>query len=174
MHRRGTAGADAAVGSGIWSAPMRTAPPLVRGVIVGLTLSIVLVLVACSGNGGSAGGGEPGSSDATKDLTSVPAAEFEDLSGEGATTIVAKDNSYVPQFITVSPGTKITFDNKGRAAHNVIPVQKGAFEKIATEDLQPGDSDTIVLDEPGVYPYYCSLHGTPDKGMFGRIIVAES
>ena len=153
---------------------MRTALPVVRGAIIGLTLSIVLVLIACSGADSSAGDGEPGSGDATADLTPVPAADFEDLTGKGATTVVAKDNSYVPQFITVSPGTKITFDNKGRAAHNVIPVQKGAFEKIATEDLQPGDSDTIVLDEPGEYPYYCSLHGTPDKGMIGRITVAES
>ena len=152
---------------------MRAATPTVRGVILALTLPIVLFLVACSGSD-SASGDAPGSDAATADLTPVPASDFEDLTGEAATTVLAKDNSYVPQFITVSPGTKITFDNKGRAAHNVIPVEKGAFDKIPTEDLQPGDTDTIVIDEPGEYPYYCSLHGTPDKGMYGRIVVAET
>jgi len=137
----------------------------------GAVLVVLATVVAgCSGSEGSAGGA---TGDKSSTLSSIPASDLEDLTGLGATTVVAKDNSFVPQFITVSPGTKITFDNKGRAAHNVIPVDDGAFDKITTEELQPGDTDVLVLDEPGEYPYYCSLHGTPDRGMYGRIIVTD-
>jgi plastocyanin len=30
-----------------------------------------------------------------------------------------------------------------------------------------------VLDEPGDYAYYCSLHGTPTAGMIGGLRVVE-
>ena len=36
------------------------------------------------------------------------------------------------------------------------------------------DDPIVFPGEPGMYPYYCSLHGTPSKGMVGRVQVAES
>jgi plastocyanin len=50
-------------------------------------------------------------------------------------------------------------------------VEDGAFEPIEIADLQPGDASSITFDEPGEYPYYCSLHGTTTKGMVGAIRV---
>ena len=50
-----------------------------------------------------------------------------------------RDNTFGPQYITVSPGTEITFTNNGRNPHNALPVEEGAFEDVAVDELQPDD-----------------------------------
>ena len=126
----------------------------------------VVMLAACS----SSGGDSSSSAEGDVDLT-VPESEWVDETGKGSVTVITKDNTFTPKYMTVSPGTKIVFDNRGRTAHNVIPSNKDQFEPIQVDDLQPADKATLVLDDPGEYPYYCSLHGTPTKGMIGAIRV---
>lgn len=145
-----------------------------RSKILPVLLLLVALLASCGGDGdGAEGGGGGGGNDPTADLPEVPDSDFEDMTGKSAITIDAKDNVFDPQFVTVSPGTKITFENVGRNPHNVIPVDKAQFDAVPTDQFQPDDVATLVFDEPGVYPYYCSLHGTPSAGMDGRIRVAE-
>lgn len=133
------------------------------------TLSLVAVLaVSCSGSGSSEGSGD---AEATKGLPEVPASDYTDETGQASIVIDTRDNTFKPQYVTVSAGTKLVFDNRGRTPHNVIPVEADEFEAVPTEDLQPGDEASIVFDEPGEYPYYCSLHGTKTKGMTGRVKV---
>jgi len=96
------------------------------------------------------------------------------------------DNSYRPLDLTIEVGTEVRFDNKGRNEHNILPdvVKSDAelIELLATDDsptawgvvsteLSPGDEYSHVFLEPGVYPYYCSIHGVPGKGMYGVIVV---
>ena len=138
--------------------------------------SCFVLAVSCAGSN-SAGSPDPSASpgdQATQGLPEVPHSKFVDKTSLPEVTVIVKDNVYSPQYITVSPGTKVVFNNQGRNPHNVIPVQKGAFEQIATDDLQPDEQAQVIFDEPGMYPYYCSLHGTPKAGMNGRVQVAES
>lgn len=137
-----------------------------RARILVLLIAVAVVVVACGGDEG--GGGDP-----TEGLPEVADSEFEDLTGQTEIVIEAKDNVFDPEYVTVSPGTEITFDNRGRAPHNVVASSKGQFETIPADELQAGDTATIVFDEPGIYPYYCSLHGTASAGMIGRIRVAQ-
>lgn len=140
-----------------------------------LTSCFVLAM-SCAGSD-SADSPDPSASpseQATQGLPVVPESKFVDKTSLPEVTVIVKDNVNSPPYITVSPGTKVVFINQGRNPHNVIPVQKGSFEQIATDDLQPDEQDQVVFDEPGMYPYYCSLHGTPSKGMVGRVQVAES
>ncbi len=105
-------------------------------------------------------------------LPPVPESDYVDQTGKAEITIQAVDNSYRSQYTKVSPGTKVTFENRGRNPHNVIAVQEGQFTDIPTDKFQPGDSGTITVpDTPGEVPYYCSLHGTPRAGMVGRLLV---
>ena len=134
-----------------------------------LLLSLLIPVVLAVGCGSDS----DGSADPSN-RPSVPDTEFVDETGESSITIDTKDNSFTPQYVTVSPGTKIVFENRGRTAHNVIPSVEDQFEAIPVADLQPGDSATLKLDETGDYPYYCSLHGTKTKGMIGAIKVAAS
>jgi plastocyanin len=101
----------------------------------------------------------------------VPAADFQDATGQEAVVVQARDNTFVGQHVTVSPGTEVTFDNRGRNPHNAVPVEDDAFTEVPTEDLQPGDQVTVAFDEPGDYPYYCTLHGTTTAGMTGTVRV---
>lgn len=131
------------------------------------SLAVVLVAaVALVGCGDDSGG------DATAGLPEVADADYVDMTGEDSVTIDAKDNVFDPQYVTVSPGTKVVFDNRGRNPHNVIAVQQGAFTDVPTDKLQPGDTAEVIFDDEGDFPYYCSLHATPSKGMTGRVRVA--
>lgn len=142
-----------------------------KSVVVALSILVVVGATACSSGSSEVGSGGP--SDPTEGLDEVADSEYEDLTGQAQITIDARDNTFEAQYVTVSPGTKVEFDNVGRNPHNVIPVVKDAFEDVPTDDLQPGDAAVRVFDEPGEYPYYCSLHGTKNKGMTGRIRVVE-
>lgn len=85
----------------------------------------------------------------------------------------ARDNIFVPQFIEVKKGTTVTFENTGRNRHNVLPDTEGDFEDIPVDKLDPGMKDSRTFDDVGEFGYYCSLHGTATKGMFGAIKVTE-
>lgn len=110
----------------------------------------------------------PAGEEAGPDLST---ASFADHTGQDEVEVKAVDNNFREEFIEVEVGTTVTFDNRGRTAHDVLPVVDGAFPTIEPEALQPADTASITLDQPGDYAYYCSLHGTPLKGMTGAIRV---
>ncbi len=145
-----------------------------------LPLLVVLTAVAviaggCSDDGDPPDqGGASSANDPVADLPAVPDSDYVDMTGQAEVTIEAKDNKFEPQFVIVSPGTTITFENKGRNPHNVIPVDESQFDAVPTDEFQPDDVATLSFSDPGNYPYYCSLHGTPSAGMDGRIRVADA
>jgi plastocyanin len=139
------------------------------------TLALVALLAGCGDDDGTAG---PSPAEATTttaaaagEVPDLSAEEFDDETGATEVDVTARDNTFTPQYIEVDPGTTVTFTNRGRVEHNVLPVIDDAFEPIEIDDLQPGDVSSITFDEPGEYPYYCSLHGTTTKGMVGAIRV---
>ena len=88
----------------------------------------------------------------------------------GKVTVSAEDNNFVPQVVTVTVGTEVTFVNDGRNQHNIIKVENTPFE-VETASFEPGDSFTWTATEPGTYRYYCSIHGTATAGMTGTVQV---
>ena len=100
-----------------------------------------------------------------------PESAYVDLTGSPEVVIEAVDNTFKPQYATVRVGTPVTFRNDGRSVHNVLPVTEGAFPPIEADAFQPDDEVTVTFDEPGLVPYYCSLHGTTTKGMYGGLRV---
>lgn len=102
------------------------------------------------------------------DLSGV---EFTDQTAEPDVRVDVRDNSFNAKYIEVKAGTPITFANRGRTEHNVIPVEDGAFATIEADDLEPGEEQTLTFAAPGDYAYYCSLHGTKTKGMVGAFRV---
>jgi plastocyanin len=101
-----------------------------------------------------------------------------DEQGKSEVTITVKDNVFVPQGLRIDPGTKVTFVNAGRSAHDIVagnPDQ--AYETRFAVDaatFKPGASYSYTFTKPGVYPFYCSLHGAPTKGMTGVIVVGDA
>jgi plastocyanin len=85
--------------------------------------------------------------------------------------VTALDNSFRPENIEVPAGTEVVWTNKGRNEHNVLHVD-GDDWGVEVDDFRPGASYAHTFDEPGVYRYYCSIHGTTDAGMIGTIVVS--
>jgi plastocyanin len=86
-------------------------------------------------------------------------------------TVRALDNTFDPETLTISAGTEVVWDNRGRNEHNIIPEDESAPWKFEADVFQPGETARYTFTEPGTYPYYCSIHGTLTVGMPGVIVV---
>jgi plastocyanin len=148
-----------------------------------MRIRALLIVAAATAVTAGCGNGEP-ANPVTQVTSATPAEagaagpdlsaeEFEDETGKDAVAVIAQDNRFVAPYIEVSAGTKVDFTNKGRNQHDVVPTTDGAFAEIPPEDFQPKDEGSITFTVPGDYAYYCSLHGTKDKGMIGAVRVLQ-
>lgn len=96
---------------------------------------------------------------------------------EGTVLVSMADNSYSPAIVRIPVGGSVVFINAGRNDHNVIAVDKSwSSEKtFGNIKMKPDDMSEIVFHKEGVYPFYCSFHGTPDgkSGMVGVMVVGN-
>jgi plastocyanin len=106
-------------------------------------LALALVLAGCGGDeGGDAGAG----------ATPVT----------GVTEVAAGDNRFSPAAIQVPAGTEVTWEFNDRfVPHDVTA------DGWSSGDPQRGGSYTHTFDQPGAYPYRCTVH----DGMTGRVVV---
>ena len=81
------------------------------------------------------------------------------------------DNTFRLADIEVVAGTEVWWTSSGRNDHNVLPVDESQAWGIDTADFTPGDEYRYVFDTPGMFPYYCSIHGTKTVGMVGSVTV---
>ncbi len=84
--------------------------------------------------------------------------------------VLAIDNNFRPAQISAKVGDTVEFTNKGKNDHNVLP-QSGSEWGVDTPGFHPGDVYSHVFSAPGVYAFYCSIHGTNKVGMIGTITV---
>ena len=143
-------------------------------VIAMAVLSMAVLSMATIGCGDDSAG-SPTTTAATGGSPAQPKVgiDYRDETASTAVAVTAKDNVFDGQFIQVRKGSTVTFSNDGRNRHNVIPDQSDEFTAIETDQFDPGMTGQITFDETGEFKYYCSLHGTPTKGMFGAIKVVD-
>jgi plastocyanin len=80
------------------------------------------------------------------------------------------DSAFVPEEITIEPGTTVVWEQTGSLPHTVT-ADDGSFD---SGDMSAGDTFTYTFEEEGTYPYYCVYHGGPGgQGMAGVIIVGD-
>jgi plastocyanin len=94
------------------------------------------------------------------------APEGEELSGDA--TIGLVDNRFVPNHVTVTAGTTVTFTNNGGNWHSVL----GGGGSIKSGPLESGESFAYTFDAPGTYKVVCTQHLR--QGMNAEITVVES
>jgi len=70
---------------------------------------------------------------------------------------------FAPTAIEVAPGTTVTWTNHDNFTHSV-QVQ-GQSE---VHMLRPGETTQIRFDQPGSFPYVCTLH---TQNMHGTVVV---
>jgi plastocyanin len=130
-----------------------------------------ILLVSCGADGQDSG---------VTTIETVPA------NGE-VVNIQALDNSFRPFDFEIAAGTEVMFDNRGRNDHNILPDtvkdDAGLIALLASDtsptswgvaspDFVPGDTYSHLFNVPGVYNYYCSIHGAPGAGMYGTLVVS--
>ena len=148
--------------------------PRRAGIVAGVLLAAALASAGCGGDDGASGSpaaddGLSSSDDAGGNDAEVP----DDVVAMDGTevAVTSLDNTFRVQNIQVAPGTTVTWSNDGRNEHDVLPVE-GDDWGVEVEGFQPGDSYEHTFNEPGVYPYYCSIHGSTTAGMIGTVVVA--
>jgi hypothetical protein len=70
-----------------------------------------------------------------------------------------------------APTGTVTISNSGALTHTFTAVD-GLFD---SGQMDAGETFELVLDEPGIYQVFCSLHGTADgSGMAGVLVVGDA
>ncbi|MFN8035265.1 MAG: plastocyanin/azurin family copper-binding protein [Acidimicrobiia bacterium] len=141
-----------------------------RAIVLGLVSTVAVVAVAAPAAAKNGGQGVKG--DPIVDLRG------KDTGGHYPTVDVqAKDNSFDPQNIRISVGVTVKWTNKGRIPHNIKAADsKQDFGKkfgVDTASFAPAKTYSFTFNAPGTYSYYCTLHGAPNAGMFGNVIVGN-
>jgi len=137
-------------------------------------------LAACGGDDSGDDAGDGGLSASDGAAADGPDAEAPDTEAPDDAVVIttdlapvsALDNSFMPENIRVRAGTEVVWTNKGRNEHNALHVDGGDWG-VEVDDFQPGDVYSHMFDEPGVYRYYCSIHGSTDAGMIGTVVVTD-
>ena len=102
------------------------------------------------------------------------AVEVPTFAANGITVDVrALDNSFIGANIEIEAGTNVRWVNGGRNDHNILPIDESLGWGVERGEFVPTDEYDHLFDQPGVYPYYCSIHGTKEAGMVGTVIVTE-
>ena len=91
----------------------------------------------------------------------------------GTIEVSTVDNNFKPQDLTVTEGSTVNWVNDGRNDHNIITVEGKGWDGEQTP-FKPGATYSHTFDKTGTFRYYCSLHGTVDKGMYGTVQVVKA
>jgi plastocyanin len=81
------------------------------------------------------------------------------------------DDVFSPDIIEVAAGGEVEWRIEGDNVHNIFASDLSWQSDPA---MERGDTYTRTFDEPGVYSYFCTLHGTPEgEGMAGYVVVGD-
>ncbi len=85
------------------------------------------------------------------------------------------DNSFSPSVLRIDPGVTVVWTNIGRSVHNIIKAmpQQDFGRQFGVDTLAHNKEYEFRFATPGVYRYYCTLHGSANKGMVGLIAVGD-
>lgn len=81
-----------------------------------------------------------------------------------AVTVDIRNFAFVPQQLTVSAGTRVSWVNRDDEAH-LVASSDGAFK--ASPAMDTDEHFDMVFDKPGTYPYFCGIH----PQMRGTVVV---
>ncbi len=132
-----------------------------------------LGLAGCSGSSTYAGSAPTAANMSIVDLRGKAAG-----SSEPEVTVTVRDNEFDPPGIRIDPGVTVKWHNEGRTIHNIERADpKQVFgtgpAPFGADELATGASFSYRFATPGVYRYYCTLHGSPQQGMIGEIVVGN-
>jgi plastocyanin len=92
--------------------------------------------------------------------------------------MTAPGNRFNPAMVVIQAGQTVTWMNTSGGFHN-FTLDDGSFRCANGCDQTGGNGQpatnvwmfTLAFNTPGVFPYFCEVHGEPGQGMVGTIMV---
>lgn len=148
----------------------RRSPALIVGIVAIVVLLGGAIVWGGTGWGWSEHDGWMGGH---KGWSSLDGSADAPVPGAATIEVVATDLRFDPATITMRPGVPVnlTLVNEGRALHDLTIPTLGFML-----DADPGEqaSGSLTVDEPGTYPFECSVPGHAAAGMRGTLVVGGS
>ncbi|CCF84571.1 cupredoxin domain-containing protein [Nitrolancea hollandica] len=129
-------------------------PALVRGIPALLLLVSIVALAGCGAAQPAASTNPPVGA-----ATSTQPASSEEVQ------VRIVDFAFEPSTITIKPGTTVVWTNDGPTQHTTASKEGNVWE---SKILEQGDVFRYRFEQPGTFPYWCTLH----PSMLGTVIVA--
>jgi plastocyanin len=119
---------------------------------LGALLAVALLATACSSStkASSAGNGGATTSAAAGPTTSSGGGS----STSGGTLVHVKNFAFDPSTVTVSVGTRVTWEFDDSISHNVT----SSDNSFSSNDLNNGAKFSFTFSKAGTYSYMCSIH----------------
>src|SRR5439155_17195735 len=90
-----------------------------------------------------------------------------------AVAVLTPSNTFSPQTVTVRIGDTVAWDNPDPSGvHNVVSDDGMTFSSGAA--VAGPWTYSFTFTTAGTFGYHCTLHGAPNSGMFGTVIVLDS
>lgn len=88
--------------------------------------------------------------------STAPATAPAPVPGPSSTTVEVEISNFkfVPNTITISPGTTVTWTNMDSAPHTVT-TRETLFD---SGRMSTGDTFSYTFEQSGTYEYYCTIH----------------
>lgn len=91
-------------------------------------------------------------------------------------TVTARGTSFDPIRASIDPGETVVWANESTGSYSSHTVTSAAFHDTAAswsfdETFEGGDSLSYTFESPGIYEYYCTIHGK--SSMCGVILVGD-
>ncbi|MFF2520977.1 cupredoxin domain-containing protein [Streptomyces liangshanensis] len=113
-------------------------------------------VAGCSDSDNNSSSSDSSSAPATSAPASSSPPASASPSGNAKTKITINNFKFMPDTITVAPGTKITVTNNDSTTHTLTAITDKAWN---TGDIAPGKSATFTAPtKPGAYKYMCTIH----------------
>lgn len=89
---------------------------------------------------------------------------------DGKVVVEMQDFAYFPPAVSIPVGTTVLFVNTGQALHSATS-DTLVFDSTL---IGAGQSFSFTFAEPGVFPFYCDLHGLPGGAGMAGVIEVEA
>jgi plastocyanin len=124
-------------------------------IAVSAALAVVLVATACSSSkksSANAGGSTPQTTANTS--TAVTTTGGGGSASSSGTLVHVKNFAFNPKDLSVSVGTKVTWEFDDSTSHNVT----ASDNSFSSDDLNSGAKFSFTFNKAGTYSYMCTIH----------------
>jgi plastocyanin len=122
--------------------------------------SLAIIVGACSSAASSSEAASQAASQSAAASTAAASASAEESADSGPTVTITGFTSFGVSEITVDAGQDLTVANESGSNHTFTEGQNGkeATDSVVNQQIEAGETETVVFDEPGDYNVTCLFH----------------